>query len=65
MACLIYSGHSINQSYFRQVFKIFVEKAYFFNFDIDEFDQDDLLIYTPEYVYFRDEDITIFLYSDI
>ena len=31
----------------------------FFNFDIDNFTQDQLLEYSPEYVYFTEDDITI------
>jgi hypothetical protein len=35
------------------------ETSVFFDFDIDDFTQDELLRYGPEYVYFRKEDISV------
>ena len=35
------------------------ETNIFFNFDIDDFTQQQLLVYSPEYVYFTEDDITI------
>lgn len=35
----------------------------FFDFDIDEFDQQELLEYTPEWIYFTADDITVRLYT--
>ena len=35
------------------------ESNIFFNFNIDDFTQDELLEYTPEYVYFGEDDITV------
>jgi len=35
----------------------------FFNYDIDKFTQQELLEYTPEWMYFKEEDITIKLFT--
>jgi hypothetical protein len=35
------------------------ESSIFFNFDIDDFSQEQLLQYSPEYVYFTEDDISI------
>ena len=35
------------------------ESDIFFNYDIDLFSQEELLKFTPEYVYFTEDDITI------
>lgn len=35
------------------------ESSIFFNFDIDDFTQDQLLKYAPEYIYFTEDDISI------
>jgi hypothetical protein len=39
------------------------ESSVFFEFDIDEFTQEELLSYGPEYVYFESDDITIRIFS--
>jgi hypothetical protein len=39
------------------------ESSIFFNFDINEFDQDTLLQYGPEYVYFDEENMIIRVFS--
>ena len=38
------------------------ESSIFFNFDIDEFTQQELLEYAPEYIYFTEDDIAIRIY---
>ncbi len=35
----------------------------FFDFDIDDFTQDELLEYTPEWIYFKEEDISIKIFN--
>ena len=35
------------------------ESNIFFNFNLDDFSQDDLLTYSPEYIYFGEDDITV------
>lgn len=39
------------------------ESSIFFDFDIDDFTQEQLLSYGPEYVYFESDDITIRIFS--
>jgi hypothetical protein len=39
------------------------ESSIFFNFDINEFDQEDLLRYGPEYVYFDEDNMIIRIFS--
>ena len=39
------------------------ESGIFFNFNIDEFQQQELLEYTPEWIYFTEDDITIKLFT--
>ena len=39
------------------------ESSVFFDFDIDDFTQEQLLSYGPEYVYFDSDDITVRIFS--
>lgn len=36
----------------------------FFNFNIDDFNQDELLVYTPEWIHFSEDDITVRIYTE-